>query len=485
MKTYNNYINGKWIPSTSKKTFQSLNPFNEKSLGKFQLSNEKDVNLAIKSAKDSFQEWSSIPAPKRAEYLFEISRLLKKKKKRLGKILTIEMGKVLKEALGDVQEAIEVFEYMAGEGRRLLGHTTPSELKDKFCMTVRRPLGVVSLITPWNFPIAIPSWKLAPALICGNTMVIKPSSDTPLCAIELIKILHKAGIPKGVVNLVTGPGSTVGKKMIIHQDVRGVSFTGNKGTGEFILKNAGIKKVGLELGGKNPIVVMDDANLDLVIEGVIWGAFGTTGQRCTAASRVIIHESIKEEFEDELLNKVEKLKLGSGLKKSTDIGPLINKSAVDKTHKYTKIGKKEGTLLTGGYPVKGKGFFYKPTIFTDIKPNSRIVKEEIFGPSLAIVPIGDLKEAIKVANNIEYGLSSSIYTENIANSFKFIEKVESGITYINSSTIGAEVHLPFGGVKGTGNGTREAGIEGIHEFSETKSIYIDYSGKLQKAQGID
>jgi|TARA_Y100000310_G_scaffold345160_1_gene462282 aldehyde dehydrogenase (NAD+) len=485
MKTYNNYINGKWIPSTSKKTFQSLNPFNEKSLGKFQLSNEKDVNLAIKSAKDSFQEWSSIPAPKRAEYLFEISRLLKKKKKRLGKILTIEMGKVLKEALGDVQEAIEVFEYMAGEGRRLLGHTTPSELKDKFCMTVRRPLGVVSLITPWNFPIAIPSWKLAPALICGNTMVIKPSSDTPLCAIELIKILHKAGIPKGVVNLVTGPGSTVGKKMITHQDVRGVSFTGNKGTGEFILKNAGIKKVGLELGGKNPIVVMDDANLDLVIEGVIWGAFGTTGQRCTAASRVIIHESIKEEFEDELLNKVEKLKLGSGLKKSTDIGPLINKSAVDKTHKYTKIGKKEGTLLTGGYPVKGKGFFYKPTIFTDIKPNSRIVKEEIFGPSLAIVPIGDLKEAIKVANNIEYGLSSSIYTENIANSFKFIEKVESGITYINSSTIGAEVHLPFGGVKGTGNGTREAGIEGIHEFSETKSIYIDYSGKLQKAQGID
>jgi aldehyde dehydrogenase (NAD+) len=485
MKIYKNYINGKWIESSSKKTFQSLDPATNQSIGKFQLGNEKDVDLAIESAKNSFKEWSDTPAPKRAEVLYEAVRLLKQNKQRLGRLVTIEMGKVFKEGLGDVQEAIDIFEYMAGEGRRLFGHTTPSELKNKFCMTVRKPIGVVSLITPWNFPTAIPAWKLSPALICGNTIVFKPSSDTPLCGIEIIKILEKAGVPKGVVNLITGPGSTVGKRMINHPDVRGISFTGHRGTGEFILKNAGIKKVGLELGGKNPIVVMDDADLDLVKEGVIWGAFGTTGQRCTAASRVIIHKDVKEEFEDLLLRDVEKLRLGHGLKSTTDVGPLINKGAVEKTHKYTSIGKREGKLLIGGDVVKGQGFFYKPTIFTDVSSNARIAKEEIFGPSLAIVSVNDLNEAIKVANNIEYGLSSSIYTNDIANAFKFIDKVESGISYVNSSTIGAEVHLPFGGVKGTGNGTREAGIEGIHEFSETKAIYIDYSGKLQKAQGID
>ena len=485
MKLYKNYINGKWIESNSKKTFLSLDPSNEKLLGKFQQSNEKDVDLAVESAKNAFKEWSETPAPKRGEILFEISRLLKKNKQRLGRLVTTEMGKVLKEGLGDVQEAIDIFEYMAGEGRRLFGNTTPSELKNKFCMTVRKPLGIVSLITPWNFPIAIPAWKLAPALVCGNTIVFKPSSDTPLCAIELVKILENAGIPKGVVNLVTGTGDIVGRRMVTHPEIRAISFTGNKGTGEFIAKNAGIKKVGLELGGKNPIVVMDDANLDLVIDGIVWGAFGTTGQRCTAASRVIVHKKIKKKFENELLKRVRKLRLGNGLKKSTDIGPLINKAAIEKVHKYTEIGKKEGKLLCGGEIIKGKGFFYKPTIFTDVSPKAKIAREEIFGPSLSIISVNNLNEAIDVANDIEYGLSSSIYTENIANAFKFIEKVEAGITYVNSSTIGAEVHLPFGGVKGTGNGTREAGIEGIHEFSETKTIYIDYSGKLQKAQGIN
>ena len=484
IEIYRNYINGKWVDSNSKKTFTSLNPANEEIIGRFQTSNKKDVDLAVKSAQNSYEGWSSTPAPKRAEILFEVARLLKKDKQSLGKLVTLEMGKVLKEALGDVQESIDIFEYMAGEGRRLFGHTTPSELKNKVAFTIRMPVGVVGLITPWNFPTAIPSWKLAPALVCGNTVVFKPSSDTPLCAIELVKILEKAGVPKGVVNLVTGSAREVGEAIVKHPKIRGISFTGSKLTGEYIIKNAGLKKVGLELGGKNAIIVMDDADMDLALDGIIWGGFGTTGQRCTAASRVIVDNSIKEELNDKLISKAEKLRLGDGLKSSTDVGPLINKNAVEKTHYYTQVGKKEkAKLVLGGEPVKGKGFFYKPTIFTDVKENMRIAKEEIFGPTVSILSVKDIDEAIKVCNNIEYGLSSAIYTNNINRAFKAVEKIEAGLTYVNSSTIGSEVHLPFGGVKHTGHG-REAGIEGIHEFSETKTVYIDYSGKLQKTQGI-
>ena len=484
IEVYKNYINGKWVDSNSKKTFTSLNPANEEIIGRFQTSNKKDVDLAVKSAQDSYEGWSSTPAPKRAEILFEVTRLLKKDKQSLGKLVTMEMGKVLKEALGDVQESIDIFEYMAGEGRRLFGHTTPSELMNKAAFTIRMPIGPVGLITPWNFPTAIPSWKLAPALVCGNTVVFKPSSDTPLCAIELVKILEKAGVPKGVVNLVTGSAREVGEAIVKHPKIRGISFTGSKLTGEYIIKNAGLKKVGLELGGKNAIIVMDDADMDLALDGIIWGGFGTTGQRCTAASRVIVDNSIKEELNDKLISKAEKLRLGDGLKSSTDVGPLINKNAVEKTHYYTQVGKKEkAKLVLGGEPVKGKGFFYKPTIFTDVKENMRIAKEEIFGPTVSILSVKDIDEAIKVCNNIEYGLSSAIYTNDINKAFKAIEKIEAGLTYVNSSTIGSEVHLPFGGVKHTGHG-RESGIEGVHEFSETKTVYIDYSGKLQKAQGI-
>ena len=484
IEVYKNYINGKWVDSNNKKTFTSLNPANEEIIGRFQTSNKKDVDLAVKSAQNSYEGWSSTPAPKRAEILFEVARLLKKDKQSLGKLVTLEMGKVLKEALGDVQESIDIFEYMAGEGRRLFGHTTPSELMNKAAFTIRMPIGIVGLITPWNFPTAIPSWKLAPALICGNTVVFKPSSDTPLCAIELVKILEKAGVPKGVVNLVTGSAREVGEAIVKHPKIRGISFTGSKLTGEYIIKNAGLKKVGLELGGKNAIIVMDDADMDLALDGIIWGGFGTTGQRCTAASRVIVDNSIKEELNDKLISKAEKLRLGDGLKSSTDVGPLINKNAVEKTHYYTQVGKKEkAKLVLGGEPVKGKGFFYKPTIFTDVKENMRIAKEEIFGPTVSILSVKDIDEAIKVCNNIEYGLSSAIYTNDINKAFKAIEKIEAGLTYVNSSTIGSEVHLPFGGVKHTGHG-RESGIEGVHEFSETKTVYIDYSGKLQKAQGI-
>ena len=485
IEVYKNYIDGKWVSSNSKKTFSSLNPTNENAIGRFQLSNKRDIDLAVKSAEDSYWEWSSMPAPERAEILFEVVRLLKKDKQRLGKLETIEMGKVLKEGLGDVQEAIDIFEYMAGEGRRLFGHTTPSELKNKVAYTVRMPVGVFGLITPWNFPIAIPAWKLAPALICGNTVVFKPSSDTPLCAIELMKILEKSGLPKGVVNLITGSAKDTGEAIVKHPRIRGISFTGSKFTGEWIVKNAGLKKVGLELGGKNAIIVMDDADIEMALDGIIWGGFGTTGQRCTAASRVIAHEDIKNELNDKLISMTEKLKLGDGLKESTDIGPLVNKKAVEKTDYYVGVGKKEkAKLMCGGEQLKGKGFFYKPTIFTDVNEKMRIAKEEIFGPVVSVLSVKDIDEAIKVCNNIEYGLSSAIYTNDINKAFKAIEKIEAGLTYVNSSTIGSEVHLPFGGVKHTGHG-RETGIEGLHEFSETKTVYIDYSGKLQKAQGID
>ncbi|MBI4159093.1 aldehyde dehydrogenase family protein [Candidatus Woesearchaeota archaeon] len=485
MKAYKNFIGGRWISSNSKETFDSLDPATEVSIGKFQDSNGLDVELAVEAAEKSFQEWSDFPAPKRAEFLFRIRDLLIENKERLARLEVKEMGKVYKEALGDVQEAIDIFEYMAGEGRRLFGFTTPSELKNKFCATIRRPIGIVALITPWNFPIAIPSWKLAPALICGNSVILKPSSDTPLCAIELVKILNEAGIPKGVVNLITGSGNTVGTSLVTHQKIHAVSFTGSVETGKFITKNAGLKKIGLELGGKNAIIIMEDANLELALEGVLWGAFGTTGQRCTAASRIIIHETVAKKFENMLINSTKKLRLGSGLSKTTDIGPLINRKAVEKSDYYTNLGLKEGAkLLIGGKPLSSKGFFYQPTIFTNVNHNMRIAQEEIFGPVLSIIKIKNIDEAIEVCNNIKQGLSSSIYTENMQYAFKAINKIDSGITYINSSTIGAEVHLPFGGVKETGNGTREAGWTGIEEFSEIKTIYLDYSDKLQKAQGI-
>ncbi len=483
MAIYGNYINGRWEKSVSGKTFASSNPANKHVLGSFQQSTSEDVRKAIDAATDASERWSRLPAPSRANILFKIVAFLKKDKERLARLVTMEMGKVLQEGRGDIQEAIDIFEYMAGEGRRLFGTTTTSELQQKFCMTVRRPLGVVSLITPWNFPFAIPAWKLAPALICGNACLLKPSSDTPLCAVELFKILAKAGVPKGVVNLITGSGEEVGDALIKSKKIRGISFTGSKDTGEYIVKHAGVKKVGLELGGKNAIIVMDDADLSLALEGVLWGAFGTTGQRCTACSRVIVHEDVKKKFLQLLLKRTRKLRLGNGLDKKTDVGPLINKRAVEKTHYYTEIGVSEGAkLLCGGKKGSDQGFFYQPTIFDQVTPDMRIAREEIFGPSLSVLTVRDFEEAIEVCNAIEYGLSSSIYTKNVNQAFKAIERIDAGITYINSSTIGAEAHLPFGGVKGTGNGTREAGFEGINEFSETKTVYVDYSGKLQKAQ---
>jgi alpha-ketoglutaric semialdehyde dehydrogenase len=486
VRTYGHWINGKEVTSSSQTYFTSLNPSNEQPLARFPAGTSKDIDAAVRVAKKAQQKWAATPAPHRGDILLEVARLLKKKKQQLGKLCATEMGKVMTESLGDVQEAIDIFEYMGGEGRRLFGHTTPSELPHKFCATMRQPLGVVGLITPWNFPFAIPSWKISPALICGNSIVFKPSSDTPLCAYELVRLCEESGVPKGVINFVTGSGEEVGSPLIKHPQLRGISFTGSRVVGEYVTRNAGLKKVGLELGGKNPILIMDDADLDLALEGVLFGAFGTTGQRCTAASRVIIHRKVKKQFEGMLVKVVKNLRLGDPTKSSTDVGPLINKHAVGKTHKYTGIGKKQrARLLCGGDIVDGKGFFYQPTVFTNVKPSMRIAQEEIFGPTLSIISVKNFVEAIKVCNGVDYGLSAAIYTKNVNQAFLAIEQIESGIVYVNSSTIGAEVHLPFGGIKNTGNGTREAGIEGIHEFSETKVMYIDYSERLQKAQGIE
>ncbi|GFO95981.1 aldehyde dehydrogenase [groundwater metagenome] len=486
MQEYKLFINGKWVDSGTGETFDDINPATLETMAKLQKASIDDVSRAVESAEEAFDSWSGTPPPLRGKILFRAARMLEERKEELARLMTQEMGKILKEARGDVQEAIDITYYAAGEGRRLLGETTPSELPDKFCMTVRRPIGVVGLITPWNFPIAIPAWKIMPALICGNTIVFKPASDTPLLSIELVKILTEAGLPKGVLNLVMGEGSTVGAAIVHNKNIRAISFTGSVETGKWVLSEAGkdMKRVSLELGGKNPIIVMNDANLELAIDGVLWGAFGTTGQRCTAASRVIVHEKILPAFQKKLIERTKKLKLGNGLDESTDIGPLINNSQLQKVAKYVDIGKKEGAKLAlGGKTAQPlPGYFFEPTIFSDVSPDMRIAQEEIFGPVLSIISTGSLNEAIDIANSVVYGLSSSIYTENIKNAFRAIEKLDTGITYINAPTIGAEIHLPFGGTKATGNGTREAGTTAIEEFSEIKTVYFDYSGKLQKAQ---
>jgi alpha-ketoglutaric semialdehyde dehydrogenase len=487
VQEYKLFIGGEFKDSSTGEVFDDLNPATLENLATIQIAGEEDIERAVEAAESGFNLWSKIPAPKRAEVLFRAARILQERKEELAVLMTKEMGKVLTETRGDVQEAIDITNYAAGEGRRMLGETTTSELKEKFCMTLLRPIGVVGLITPWNFPIAIPAWKIMPALIAGNAIVFKPASDTPLLAIKLVDVLIEAGLPPGVINLVLGPGVTVGKAIVQHPRIKAISFTGSLNTGKWIMEECAktMKRVSLELGGKNPVIVMDDADLELALEGVLWGSFGTTGQRCTATSRLILHEKIKDEFIKRLLAKVKVLRIGDGLLPETDIGPVINKAQLEKIERYVKIGKEEGaTLLIGGNKIDSElpGYFFEPTLFTDVKPEMQIAQKEIFGPVLGIFTISDLEEAIEIANNTKYGLSSAIYTRNVGNAFRAIEKIEAGITYINAPTIGAEVHLPFGGVKGTGNGFREAGTDAVKEFSEEKAVYIDYSGKLQKAQ---
>jgi alpha-ketoglutaric semialdehyde dehydrogenase len=488
-KTFQNYIDGDWVDAESGETFESASPANGDTIGAFPKSGPADVDRAVAAAKAAYDEWRLVPAPKRGEILFRFAQLLSEQKGELTDLMTREMGKVKAEAAGDVQEAIDMAYYMGGEGRRLFGQTTPSELRDKFQMSVRMPVGVVGAITPWNFPIAIPSWKTLPAIVSGNTVVFKPATDTPALGERYVELFAEAGLPAGVLNVVHGGGGEVGQRLVEHPDVPIITFTGSRETGVSVTRAAadGLKHVHLELGGKNAIIVMDDADLELAVDGIVWSAFGTSGQRCTAASRVIVHDDVYDAVASRLVARVEQMRLGPGWEDDTDIGPVINRSALEKIHSYTGIGKDEGAkLLTGGEVASGngldKGFYYRPTIFGDVDAGMRIAQEEIFGPTTALIRVGSVDEAIEVSNGVKYGLSSSIFTQDVNKAFRAMRDLNTGITYINAGTIGAEVHLPFGGTKDTGNGHREAGQAALDVFTEWKSIYVDYSGKLQRAQ---
>ena len=487
--TYHNLIGGQWLPAASGKTILNLNPANHADVvGAFPASSAEDVALAVAAAKEAYAKWRLVPAPKRAEILVRTGVLLQQRKEQYAREMTREMGKVLAETRGDVQEAIDEAFYVAGEGRRLFGHTTPSELRNKFAMSVRMPVGVVGLITPWNFPMAIPSWKLFPALVAGNTCVIKPASDTPLSTYHLVRTLVDAGLPPGVVNIVTGRGSTVGEALVEHPDVRAISFTGSSAVGSFVGQRAAatFKSVSLEMGGKNAQIVMNDANLELALDGALWGAFGTTGQRCTATSRILLQKGIAAEFTAKFVERAEALKVGDGLDESVHVGPQVNAGQIETSAKYVEIALAEGAmLLAGGHALTqgsyAHGSFFEPTVFAGVTPAMRVAREEVFGPVVSLLEFDTFEEAIEIANSIDYGLSTALYTKDVNRAFAAIRDLESGITYINAPTIGAEVHLPFGGVKHTGNGHRE-GLGALDFFTTWKAVYIDYSDKLQRAQ---
>ncbi len=488
--TYGNFIGGEWRPAESGRTLESVNPADTRDvIATFAASDAADAAAAIRAAEEALPAWRSLPAPKRGEIMYRFGALLAEHKERLARQMTREMGKVLPEARGDVQEGIDIAFLMAGEGRRLFGDTTPSELPDKWAMSVREPIGVAGIITPWNFPIAIPCWKMMAALICGNTVVFKPASDTPHCAALLVELMHEAGFPAGTVNLVTGSGEAAGMPIVDSPDVNVISFTGSSDTGRHIAERAArrLKRLSLELGGKNAIVVLDDADLDLAVDGILWSAFGTTGQRCTACSRLVVHQAVADELVDRLARRAAGLRLGSGLEPETDVGPLINAGAMEKVARYVEIGEEEGAqLVCGGEPAGERdlahGHFFGPTILDEVKPMDRVAQEEIFGPVLSVIRVPSYEDAAMVVNTTRYGLSSSIYTRDTNSAFRAMRDFTTGIVYVNAGTIGAETHLPFGGMKGTGNGHREAGHAALDTFSEWKSIYVDYSGRLQRAQ---
>lgn len=488
--TCRNYIAAEWVNAASVDTLESRNPAdNREVVATFPRSAAVDVDTAVAAARKAYRSWRLVPAPARAEYIHKVGELLQKYKEELAQLMSREMGKPLTEARGDVQEGIDCAFYNAGEGRRLFGQTTPSEMPNKFAMTVRTPVGVCALITPWNFPVAIPCWKAMPALVCGNTVILKPAEDTPACATKLIEIFAEAGFPEGVVNLVHGVGQEAGKALVEHPDVDLVSFTGSSETGAFVASTCGRthKRVCLEMGGKNAQIVMEDADLELALEGAVWGAFGTTGQRCTATSRLILHRDIKEKFTAMLKERTSKLRLGAGIDPNTDIGPIINQKQLQRVNKYLDIAREEGAkvLIGGEIASEGElehGYFFQPTILDQVTPNMRVACEEIFGPVVAVIEVSSFEEAIAILNNTPYGLSSSIYTRDVNRAFAAMRDIEAGITYINGPTIGAEVHLPFGGVKQTGNGHREAGSAVLDVFTEWKTVYVDFSGSLQRAQ---
>ncbi len=488
-KVYGNLIGGQWLPALGGKTLLNVNPADHTDVvGEFPASDASDVALAVAAAKKAFSSWRLVPAPKRAEILYRAGQLLAERKEQYAREMTREMGKVLAETRGDVQEAIDEAYYVAGEGRRLFGQTTPSELANKFAMSVRMPVGVIGMIAPWNFPMAIPSWKLFPALVAGNTCIIKPAEDTPLSTYNLVQTLMDAGLPEGVVNIVSGYGPEAGAPLVEHPEVRAISFTGSSAVGSLVAQRAAatFKPVSLEMGGKNAMIVMDDANLELALEGALWGAFGTTGQRCTATSRILLHRAIAAEFSAKLVERARALRVGNGLEAGVEVGPQVNAQQIATSAEYVAIALAEGAkLLTGGKAltegVFSKGTFFAPTIFGGVTPTMRIAREEVFGPVVALIEFETIEEAIEIANSIDYGLSTSLYSRDVNRAFAAMRDLEAGITYINAPTIGAEVHLPFGGVKKTGNGHRE-GLGALDFYTTWKSVYVDFSDRLQRAQ---
>ncbi|MFZ9759856.1 MAG: aldehyde dehydrogenase family protein [Candidatus Kapaibacteriota bacterium] len=489
MQVFHNYINGVFTPSEHANSFLNINPADsEDNIGSFPLSNQLEVDEAVEAATKAFASWSKLPAPKRGDILRKAGDIFTRRKEELSAIMTREMGKPLFETLGDIQEAIDTAYYAATETRRLFGYTAPSEMDNKMNLSFRTPIGVCGIITAWNFPIAVPSWKILPALACGNTIVFKPSEDSPHSAHIFAEILEEAGLPPGVFNVIYGDG-IAGSLLVEHPSVKLIGFTGSTITGKKIAERCGAlnKKCSLEMGGKNAQIVMPDANLDLALDGVLWGAFGTTGQRCTATSRLILHEDIYDSFINALITKTTQIRLGNGAHPATQMGPVINAKQLEKIKHYVSVARSEGAtcVIGGDVEIAGdcaKGHFYKPTIFIDVTPEMTIFKEEIFGPVLAVSKTYSLDHAIALANNCDYGLSSSIFTGNVDAAFKAIRDIEAGITYINAPTIGAEAHMPFGGIKGTGNGHREGGWTAFEIFTEWKTVYVDYSGSLQRAQ---
>ena len=489
-ETFKNFIGGQWVAPATGAYFENRNPADRDDIiGCFPRSGPDDVARAVASAQRGFAHWSKTPAPVRGEVLHRVGDLLVERKDTIARAMTREMGKVLAETRGDVQEGIDTAHYAHTEGRRLFGRTVPSELRNKWAMSFRRPIGVAGLITPFNFPLAIPTWKMFPALLCGNAVIFKPAEDVPHTAHLLVELLLEAGLPPEVVQLVHGEGSVVGRAMVEHPDVPVISFTGSTETGAIIGATCGRmhKRLSLEMGGKNAMIVMDDADLDLALEGVLWGAFGTTGQRCTATSRLIVHERVHDRLLQMLCDRAARLRLGPGLDERTDVGPLINEGALQKVEYYVGVARQDGArVLIGGERATGagleRGWFYQPTVVTAVAPGMRVEQQEIFGPVLAVIKVASLDEAIRVNNDVLYGLSSSLYTRDVNAAFRAMGELDTGITYVNAPTIGAEAHLPFGGVKQTGNGHREGGWEVYDFYSETKVVYVDFSGRLQRAQ---
>ncbi|HLT19065.1 MAG TPA: aldehyde dehydrogenase family protein [Thermomicrobiales bacterium] len=489
MADYKNFIGGRWVESTSGETFQRENPATGELIGTFTKSTAQDVDAAVAAAKKAFESWRLYPAPKRGELLYSVGQKLIERKEELARMMTEEMGKVIAEARGDVQEGIDMTFFMAGEGRRQFGQTTPSELRNKWNMSQRRPIGVVGMITPWNFPLAIPTWKMMPALITGNTIVWKPASYTSRMAVKLVEILEECGIPEGVVNLVLGTGEEVGAAIVEHPDVPLISFTGSNDVGRQTAVECAKrgKQVSLEMGGKNAIIVLDDADVDLAVDGILWSAFGTSGQRCTAASRVIADQSVAGNLVEALAARAGGMKLGYGLDETVDVGPVVSRSQLERVHSYISVGTGEGAQLVVGGEIASdgeldRGYFHTPTIFANARPEMRIAQEEIFGPVTAVIPVTSVEEAVQVANGVQYGLSAAVYTRDINRAFTAMRDIHTGILYVNAGTIGAEIHLPFGGTKATGNGHRESGEAALDVYTEWQSIYVDYSGTLQRAQ---